>query len=192
MEKKLEKQFIESVNRLAVRITQEKNSVLSFSSIDKHEGTSTIVYNLAKVLQEMNNRVIVLDTNMSKTSKKDNLSLVDYLEEKAKLEDIILNEQGITVIESAVSEKSKTLLSSEKFSALVSLLKQTYDFVLIDTSPMSESVDSILVGRISDGMIFIVEANKHSSQTLQEQVQTLKRNGISVIGTVLSKSQESL
>lgn len=192
MEKKLEKQFIESVNRLAVRITQEKNSVLSFSSIDKHEGTSTIVYNLAKVLQEMNNRVIVLDTNMSKTSKKDNLSLVDYLEEKAKLEDIILNEQGITVIESAVSEKSKTLLSSEKFSALVSLLKQTYDFVLIDTSPMSESVDSILVGRISDGMIFIVEANKHSSQTLQEQVQTLKRNGISVIGTVLSKSQESM
>lgn len=192
MEKKLEKQFIESVNRLAVRITQEKNSVLSFSSIDKHEGTSTIVYNLAKVLQEMNNRVIVLDTNMSKTSKKDNLSLVDYLEEKAKLEDIILNEQGIAVIESAVSEKSKTLLSSEKFSALVSLLKQTYDFVLIDTSPMSESVDSILVGRISDGMIFIVEANKHSSQTLQEQVQTLKRNGISVIGTVLSKSQESL
>lgn len=192
MEKKLEKQFIESVNRLAVRITQEKNSVLSFSSIDKHEGTSTIVYNLAKVLQEMNNRVIVLDTNMSKTSKKDNLSLVDYLEEKAKLEDILLNEQGITVIESAVSEKSKTLLSSEKFSALVSLLKQTYDFVLIDTSPMSESVDSILVGRISDGMIFIVEANKHSSQTLQEQVQTLKRNGISVIGTVLSKSQESM
>ena len=192
MEKKLEKQFIESVNRLAVRITQEKNSVLSFSSIDKHEGTSTIVYNLAKVLQEMNNRVIVLDTNMSKTSKKDNLSLVDYLEEKAKLEDIILNEQGITVIESAVSEKSKTLLSSEKFSALVSLLKQTYDFVLIDTSPMSESVDSILVGRISDGMIFIVEANKYSSQTLQEQVQTLKRNGISVIGTVLSKSQESM
>lgn len=192
MEKKLEKQFIESVNRLAVRITQEKNSVLSFSSIDKHEGTSTIVYNLAKVLQEMNNRVIVLDTNMSKTSKKDNLSLVDYLEEKAKLEDIILNEQGITVIESAVSEKSKTLLSSEKFSALVSLLKQTYDFVLIDTSPMSESVDSILVGRIADGMIFIVEANKHSSQTLQEQVQTLKRNGISVIGTVLSKSQESM
>ncbi|NLW29719.1 MAG: CpsD/CapB family tyrosine-protein kinase [Erysipelothrix sp.] len=192
MEKKLEKQFIESVNRLAVRITQEKNSVLSFSSIDKHEGTSTIVYNLAKVLQEMNNRVIVLDTNMSKTSKKDNLSLVDYLEEKAKLEDIILNEQGIAVIESAVSEKSKTLLSSEKFSALVSLLKQTYDFVLIDTSPMSESVDSILVGRISDGMIFIVEANKHSSQILQEQVQTLKRNGISVIGTVLSKSQESM
>lgn len=168
MEKDLEKQFVESINRLAVRVVQEDKKVITFSSIEKGEGTSTVVSNLARALVEVNKSVVVLDTDMNSVRDVSIPSLVDFLLGKATLKDVLLKDEANDQIISSFWVDSKTLLTSEKYIDLVNSLREAYDYVLIDTSALVDSVDPVLVGRQSDGVVLVVEANKHSKDNLQD------------------------
>jgi len=50
------------------------------------------------------------------------------------------------------------LLGSDRMSKLLALLKDQFDFVLIDTPPILTVTDAQILGKLVDGLVLVVQA----------------------------------
>ena len=71
-------------------------------------------------------------------------------------------------------------------SGLLSKAAQQFDYVLVDTPPISSCADATMLAKRSDGMLLVVRADFTPRGALQQTVAKLKSDGISVFGTVLN------
>ena len=70
---------------------------------------------------------------------------------------------------------------------LIQSLKD-YDYVIIDTPPMANLIDSAIVASNCDGAIIVVEQGAVSYRLEQKVKSQLDKTGCRVLGVVLNKS----
>ena len=84
--------------------------------------------------------------------------LVDLLTNIAVIDESMFGKDGLMVIPAG----SKTLnpsdvLSSERMKLLVTHLKESFDYVVLDSPPVGPVVDAIVIGSLADTSIFVAE-----------------------------------
>jgi polysaccharide biosynthesis transport protein len=70
------------------------------------------------------------------------------------------------------------VLSSERMKGLISRLKETFDYVVLDTPPVGPVVDAVIVSGLADKTIFVVQwasTSRELVETSIQQVQSHKR-----------------
>jgi protein-tyrosine kinase len=70
---------------------------------------------------------------------------------------------------------------------LFAKLKETYDYVLLDTPPVIAVSDALYISKLTDGIIFVVAYGNAKKSLVKEAIQTLKHNNVNIIGTVLTQ-----
>ena len=152
--------FSQSIESLTLNI---KNSVISeensckvilITSPSPSNGKSFVSINLAKKLASLGDRVCLLDSDLKKgvIHKRLNLS---PLEEKRfnqireeNLGDFKVEENFYVIPKVRKLVNSFNFIYSEIFNEKFSILKQNFDFIIIDTAPLlSVSDTSILLGK---------------------------------------------
>lgn len=120
--------------------------------------------------------------------------LVDYLEGKAGLSEIILNPgiNKLTIIPAGRRAlNSAELLSSPRMEYLIKELKRHYGkqrIVIFDCPATLSCVDSIVFSHLVDGILFVVESERTASEDLKKAMALYKDKPI--LGVILNKTKD--
>jgi Mrp family chromosome partitioning ATPase len=83
------------------------------------------------------------------------------------------------------------MLESDIFKKLIQTLRESYDYVMIDTPPLGIVIDSANVAKVCDGTLLVVEANKTGFKTVKNVLRQLSQGKCRVLGAVLNKADIS-
>lgn len=115
--------------------------------------------------------------------------LSDVLIDKLKLKDgIIKNSFGslFFMTSGTIPTNPAELLGSNKMHSILNELRNEYDFILIDAPPALGIADARVLGRVCDGIIVVVMANKTNREDLIEVKEELERAGEKLVGYVFN------
>jgi capsular exopolysaccharide synthesis family protein len=79
------------------------------------------------------------------------------------------------------------LIESLRLRQLLLDLQKKYDLVIVDTPPSLVVNDSLVLSRVVDGIILVIEAHKTSRKLITDMRGRFDSNGIEPIGLVLNK-----
>jgi len=185
---------------LSFRGVANRPRVILVTSAVRGEGKSSIVSNIGIALAELDQKVILLDTDLRKPrlheifNVPNSWGLSDLLREQTSLADCPLDSlarpteiNGLYVLPSGPGTVSITnLLYSGRMTALLQRLRKEFDTILLDTPPLSYLSDARFVGRLADGAILVIRAGQTSRDVARSAKQRLVADGIPVFGTVLN------
>jgi Mrp family chromosome partitioning ATPase len=77
--------------------------------------------------------------------------------------------------------KSRTTLEMD-----LARLRGAFDYILIDAPAFTVSQEALILGRVADATVLVVEANKTRRQAARQTMLALEAEGIHVLGTVLT------
>ncbi|MBD2247146.1 polysaccharide biosynthesis tyrosine autokinase [Nostoc sp. FACHB-888] len=167
------------------------------------EGKTTLVLGLVASATRMHRRVLVIDANLRNPSLHKilelsndwGLSLLLVDETTTHFQDYIQPIHPCIDILTAGPEPEDTvkLLSSQRMKELIELFEQTYDLVLIDTSPILSTVDARIVATFCNGIVMVERMGKVTRTEVAQATEILsKLNLIGIIANEVSNSQKVL
>ena len=179
---------------------------LEYSSVDKKlkslvitssnpgEGKSTVSSNLAFILSQGGKKVIVVDADLRKPTihKKfriDNREgLTEILIGKKKISDVCKKvEENIHVITSGKKTPNPAeMVSSKAMEELIEILSKKYDYVIIDTPPVRNINDGVVLSAKVDGVILVVRSGKTKSVDVIKGYKELEKVKANIVGSVLN------
>jgi protein-tyrosine kinase len=179
----------------------QNHNVLMITSAMPEEGKTVTAINLAISLsQELSQTVLLVDMDMRYPSVhryfgfEAERGLVDYLEGRAAIPDLLVHPQGIDglVILPAgqPTEWAAELIRSPRMLKLVPELKTFYPnrYVLFDLPPMLSFADALSFAPLVDGIIMVVAARKTSREDLQRCREMLQ--GRPIVGYVFNQAED--
>ena len=192
--------YVESFKSLRTNLnfiaaTEKLNTFILTSAIPG-EGKSNTAINLAITLAEDNKSVVVVDCDLRKPSLNRYLKLgrnfkglTDILTGNATVEDALIQfeDLGIHVLTAgAVPPNPSEMLSAEPMQKLVEDLKAAFDYVILDTPPVSVVTDAAILGRYADGALLCVRSDFAPKETVQLAKERLTAVGVRILGVVLT------
>ena len=191
--------YVESMNRLASKIEKLKEesghkTFLITSSLE-NEGKSSVAVNMAISLAKNKHRVLLVDADMKKPAlhkifeKEVEKSMVDILcENEGWKESVVsLEREQIDVIFSNANDDSQQLLA-EKFEKFINEVKESYDFVIIDSAPSRYIQDTSMIASLCDATFVVVQQNNATCKVINDTIYHLVNNNANVIGNIFNGS----
>lgn len=172
--------------------------VLLVTSTVPQEGKTTTCINLGISLTQQGYRVVMLDCDFRrpmfhvyfKDFVRDNLhGLSDVLIDRLRLKEAIVKnsyENLFFVTSGTIPTNPSELLGSARMSKVLEELKGDYDFVLIDAPPALGIADARVLGKVCDGIIVVIMANRTNREDLTEVKEELERAGEKIVGYVFN------
>ncbi len=195
--------FTESVHRIAAKFEHERskgNRVFMFSSVSEAEGKSTLAANIALSLAARHLRVLFIDLDLRRPVQSKILNLaVDKDHEMGDLmaahtaADEILKatvEDPSTGLHSLLSTKSYVdmieLIASPLLAQVISLARERYDFVIIDSPPLGYFADSELLSDQSDCSVLVVRQDIVPAPLINDAIDALRAGKAEFLGCILN------
>ena len=101
------------------------------------------------------------------------------------------SERRIGVLTSGpVYDDSAELLGTDQMREIVQSLRGIYDYVIIDSPPISYFTDAVLISSLVDRVVLVVDSYKSSRETVKRSNQLLQDAGAPTFGLVLSNVKE--
>ena len=174
-------------------------SILISSSIAS-EGKTVTAINLAiSMAQDLDNKsVLLLDGDLRKGKIKKYLGLEskkglsDILSDGHSLDDSLLDIglENLTVLPSGnFPGNPAELLGSSKMKDLLDILKQQFDYIIIDTPPIISLTDPGILGSQVDGVVMVVQAGRTQKGVISHARSLLRQAHAKVLGFVLTNVQ---
>jgi capsular exopolysaccharide synthesis family protein len=196
-------EFTERFKKLAARIASEadKNNakVIIVTSVREHEGKSTVASNTALALARKTDRVLLIDGDMRRPTlaslflepgEKPEYSLSDVLDGAVILEEAIFRDEkrDLDLLLSAHGSPNSTdLVSSEEMQRLIEDVRPDYDYVIIDTPPMSLMADAEVLANIADLSVLTVKYDLVSARDINDAIDSLRGCRAEFAGCVLNE-----
>jgi len=175
-------------------------SLLITSTLAK-EGKSTIVSNLGITLSQRGLKTILVDADLRKPmihklfNVKMKPGITDWIiNPKLKMEDVIRKTsiENLYVITSGNTPPNPTeLLESKKMRDILDILKDNFDFILFDSPPIMVVTDAVVVSRMTDAVVLVVETRRTRKDTIKETKEIIENVGGKLLGAVLNKARFS-
>ncbi|MFC0414621.1 CpsD/CapB family tyrosine-protein kinase [Cytobacillus solani] len=180
---------------------------IQFSSVDKTiksivlasaqsgEGKSTTASNLAIVLAQQGNQVLLVDADLRKPSihyafRVSNIDgLTNVLTKEVELDSAIKQTDihNLSLLTSGAKPPNPSeILSSNSMETLMGKLKEMFDFVIYDTPPALAVTDSQVLANKCDGVILVVASGKTNRELALKSLDVLKQARAHILGAVVN------
>ena len=176
--------------------TMAQRSVLITSAVP-FEGKSTLAVWLATMVQQAGHSVLLIDgdhrcgTLMQEGAKLSKLGFSDLLSQRASISEVV-QKDPMTAIDfiSAGSQMTRPLGIDDvtRLRAVLSVLKQSYSLIIIDSPPLLAMSDGFAYSAAADQTIFVCRALQTSKQAVTNSLNLLRSYGANVVGIVVSMS----
>lgn len=160
------------------------------------EGKSTVVANLAVVMAQAGNNVLIMDADLRKPTQhrifnvSNNIGLVNIMVQNEKLEKVAHNglvEKLHLVTSGPIPPNPSELFMSDKMGSLLADLRRDYDVILIDSPPVMAVTDPVLLAAQVDGVILVVKADDTRIDLINNAIEQLKKANEKFMGVVLNQ-----
>lgn len=181
---------------------------LLITSANPEEGKSTMAANLAVVMAQAGNRVLLIDADLRRPMQhqlfdlnKDNgltnllLSLERGVEPTEQQAQELLDrfahtthEPGLFVITSGpIPPNPSELLGSVKMKTALKALSNRFDFVILDSPPSLAVSDAIVLGTQADAVLLVADFGNTGRNQLKQAAKRLRDVKANLIGVIMNR-----
>lgn len=195
--------YSESIKKLRVNVKyssiDNKNKIILITSTEKGEGKSTIATNLSVDLSKNNEKTLIIDCDLRRPTihKHFNISgsegLTDCLAYNKNVESVIrkYNENLDILPAGNIPPNPVELVSSLKLEKMLKELKEKYDYIIIDTTPLEIVADAQILSSKVDGTIIVTRQGKTNKYRLLECKKCVEQVGGKIIGITINRYKMS-
>ncbi len=169
---------------------------LLFTSTLPNEGKTFVITNLARHIARGDKRVVLVDTDfyMGDLSKGFNLNnqpgisniLIDQINISSALKSTDMTNLKIIPCGNATFETS-ILQHLHNLTDFFVFLEKNFDFVFVDSPPSQVTADVRTISNLTQGTVYIVNAQKTNKWKARKNIAHLKEQKVSLLGTILNQ-----
>lgn len=161
------------------------------------EGKSTTAANLAVVLAQTGQRVILVDADLRRpiqhqvfevanshgltTAILDNRSTIGDHLQSTKIANLAVLASG------PIPPNPAELLDAQRLAQVLAMLGQEADLIILDTPPTLGAADVSILAPLVNGCLLVVEVNKTPRAALAQAVERLQKANAFMVGTVINR-----
>jgi capsular exopolysaccharide synthesis family protein len=171
--------------------------VLLVTSAISGEGKAALCENLATILAQHGASVLLVDCDIRHTALASrfgvasDVGLSGVLAGKSDLNSSIqtlASVPGLKVLTSGtpVDVRAAVLLGSPAMQAVIDETRKQFDFVILHGAPTLGVSDVLNVGRLVDGVLFVIRSRKVTRKGVKSALQILENAGMPLLGYVLN------
>lgn len=169
--------------------------ILVTSSLPQ-EGKTTLAVSLATFAARSHKRVLLMDLDLRHPSVHRELGwqvsggLVEYMANERTLEEVIHHdlETGLHFLPIKGQTTNPTdLLDSQRLRLLIQSLRESYDYIVLDTAPLASVTDTRVAAFLADRVLFAVRWGATVISAAEDSIQTLRDVDIEPAGAVLTQ-----
>jgi polysaccharide biosynthesis transport protein len=180
---------------LLANLDKPPKVIMSTSSIPG-EGKTTQSIALTQNLSGLGARVLLLEGDLRRRvfsqyfDRPDQKGFLSVLSGDVTLEEAIVRDPELSA-DILFGEKSPInaadLFSSERFTSFVEMLRDKYDYVIIDTPPVLAVPDARVIGQSVDAILYTVKWDSTSHRQVLDGLKSFEGVNVKVSGLVLSQ-----
>ncbi len=170
---------------------------VAITSFQEAEGKSTVAFHLAASLAESGKTVLLVDADLRKSQMAARLhckgkigGLSHFLSGMSNADEAIHSSDvsGMYILlAGAKVPNAAELLGSKQFSRLMSEVKKSFDYVIVDCAPLGQVIDCAVVSPVVDGVMIVIDTTNNSAKLERRIVTQLKKVGAKILGVILTK-----
>ena len=181
-------------SQLSLRWASE-HKILAITSPSRGEGRSWLAANLATVFAQMGKRTLLIDSDMRNPRQH----LLFNLNNAVGLSALLTGRAGREIVArihpqlrlfvlpaGTLPPNPQELLGRQVFDLILELFADQYDFVIMDTPPVSEVADAQIVAARADAALVLARRNYTRQAQLSAAMRNLTQSGVNVIGSVMN------
>lgn len=195
-------QFVEAYKSLRTNLeflssAGNCKTILITSSVPE-EGKTNVAVNLAMTIAASGKRVVLVDCDLRKATfsrylriPRNHAGLTNVITSKdegalaAAL--VRVKDSGITVLAAGTIPPNPTeLLSAPMTEKIFASLQKAFDYVIVDTPPVSLVTDAAVLCRMADGVLLVVRPGVTTIQSAQLSKKNLEAVNAHILGVVMN------
>lgn len=195
-------QFVEAYKSLRTNLeflssAGNCKTILITSSVPE-EGKTNVAVNLAMTIAASGKRVVLVDCDLRKATfsrylriPRNHAGLTNVITSKdegalaAAL--VRVKDFGITVLTAGTIPPNPTeLLSAPMAEKIFTSLQKAFDYVIVDTPPVSLVTDAAVLCRMADGVLLVVRPGVTTIQSAQLSKKNLEAVNAHILGVVMN------
>ena len=175
---------------------EKKIKVIQVTSPLPSEGKTTTAANLAVLLAQTGQRVVLVDADL----RRPRLHQVFGYDGSKGLTSALLGQHVMDLLfpvalgaghlevlaAGPIPTNPSETLGSERMRNLIAELSRMFDTVVVDSAPVLPVTDALVVGRLADAVVLVVLAGRSTDRQVREAVGLMTRSGAPMVGTVLN------
>lgn len=175
---------------------EAKNNILTISGPRPGVGKTFVSTNLAAVIAQAGQRVLVIDADMRKgtlhkilgVSQQKGLS--DVLGGKLSADDVIHPVAGLDnmhyMVRGDIPPNPAELLMHPRFAQLLQDMSGKYDLVIVDTPPILAVTDPALVATHAGSSLLVTRFGVNQAKEIELTLQRFEQNGVQIKGAIFN------
>ena len=180
--------------RTSITVNQNIKTILVTSS-EMNEGKTTTVSNIAQCFADLDKvKILLIDGDLRKPSlhrhfEIDNTyGLIDALAQTRDLHECVKEVNNLHILTTGNKPSNAAeILDSDKMRDFIQEVKKKYDYVFVDSPPVSRVNDACIMAKYIDGTI-VVSASNEINRELAKMTRTrLKKVNANIVGVILNK-----
>lgn len=185
---------------LTFDIDEKENTIYMITSSKQGEGKTIISKHLAQSLVDADYKVLIIDADMRrpKIHKRfgfnNNNGLSNVISNQTTFEDALIhdNQTNLDILTSGtIPPNPSELLNSKNFMDFLNYIKDIYDYIIVDTPPILPVTDALVIGKLVDKTILVINSKLTSKDIAVEAKDRLDNLNIPIFGVVLNQVNKS-
>ena len=198
--------FTEAIRslRTSLSVTNDVKEphVILVTSTEPAEGKSLIAYMIAALgAMSRDKKVIIIDADLRRpdihqlTGKDVSPGLADYLSGAATLDEVIRVDERFDleyISAGAPTANVGDLVESQGLRDLIEILREKYEFVVVDTPPVMAVSDSRRLAPVVDKIVFLVRwahTKRETVQAASEMISRAKPGGVDTSKNLVNSAE---
>ena len=191
--------FAEAVNscRTVLSLADKAHyQVILITSSVPDEGKSTTALNLAYSFGQTE-RTLLIDSDLRRPSIGNALGmhpstsgLSSLLIQKSSPRESVTRGVHNTfdcLTAGPITDQPLQMLTSERFSRMLTALRQHYDRIIIDSAPVHSVSDSLVLSEVSDAVVYVVKSHDTKIELVRTGLSRLRESGANIAGVLVTK-----
>src|ERR1700683_3727911 len=181
--------FTESIRAIKIAVdlgsTDNANKIIGIASSLPNEGKSTISLSLAQLIAHSGGRAILVDCDLRKPALSRMLTpnakagLLEIVSDKATFEDVLWTEPttNLTFLPTVLPSRfvhTSEVLASDATRKMFDRLREAYDYLIVDLSPLAPVVDVRVMTPLMDSFIFVVDWGRTKIDVVEHALSTTR------------------
>ncbi len=179
----------------------DRPKVLAIASAESKEGRSSIALSLAlQARSTLSESVLMIEANLRFPSvgktiglAREHVGLANFLSGECEIDSAITSAGAecpdVIAAGNMNGSKISNLINREKWSNLISQLKDRYEYLIIESSAINHFPEGQIITGLADDTVIVINSGRTSRESVALAMKKVESAGGHLLGVVLNRKQ---